>query len=164
MSILLQFLPSWIFYIMLFGGIIGTVVVIMFGMFIPLQYKMGIQVGSAMALALGPFFIGAISTEERWQLEVIKQKAEIARLQAEAEIATTKVITKYIEKKIYIKEKGHEIIKQVPIYVTKKADDNCTITNGVVELLNSAAKNEVPDSTGVVNAETRKDGTHSNKK
>ena len=131
---------------------------------IPLQYKLGIQVGAAMALAIGPFFIGAISTEERWQLEVVKQQARIAQLQAEAEIATTKVITKYVEKKIYIKEKGHEIIKQVPIYVTKQADDNCTITNGVVELLNSAAKNEVPNATGNVDAESRKDGTHSNKK
>ena len=48
---------------MLFGGIIGTVVVIMFGGLIPLQYKLGLQVGAAMALAIGPFFIGAISTE-----------------------------------------------------------------------------------------------------
>ena len=161
MSILLQFLPAWIFYVMLFGGIIGTVVVIMFGGLIPLQYKLGLQVGAAMALAIGPFFIGAISTEERWQIEVLKQKAEIARLQVEAANATAQVITKYVEKKIYIKEKGHEIIKQVPVYVTKKADDNCIITNGVVELLNSAAKNEVPPAPRNTNDGTRKDGTNS---
>lgn len=148
MSILLQFLPSWIFYIMLFGGIIGTVIIILFGMLIPLQYKLGIQVASAVALALGPFFIGAISTEERWQIEVIKQKAEIERLNGLSAQVSERVVTKYLEKKIYVKEKGHEIIKQVPIYINKQADDNCVITNGVIRLLNAAAENEIPDTTG----------------
>lgn len=154
MSILLSFLPSWIFYIILFGGIIGTVIVIMFGMLIPLQYRLGIQVGSAVALALGPFFIGAISTEERWQLEVIKQKAEIARLDALSHQVTEKIVVQYVDRKIYIKEKGHEIIKQIPVYITKKADDNCTITNGVIRLLNSAAENEIPNSSGITDART----------
>ena len=161
MSILLQFLPSWIFYLMLLGGILGTVLTIVFGMLIPLQYKLGIQIGSAVALSLSCFFIGAIATEERWQLEVLKQKARIAELEAQASHVTTQVVTKYLEKKIYIKEKGHEIIKQMPVYVTKQADDNCIITNGVVELLNSAAKNEVPATTRGINDGTRKDGTNS---
>ena len=160
MSILLSFLPAWIFYIILFGGIIGTVIVIMFGMLIPMQYKLGIQVGAAVALALGPFFIGAISTEERWQMEVLKQKAEIARLNEISANVSQQVVTKYLEKKIYIKEKGHEIVKQVPVYITQQADDNCTITNGVVSLLNSAAKNEVPDSSGITNGGATKNGTH----
>ena len=159
MSILLQFLPAWIFYIILFGGIIGTVIVIMFGMLIPMQYKLGIQVGAAVALALGPFFIGAISTEERWQMEVLKQKAEIARLNEISANVSQQVVTKYLEKKIYIKEKGHEIIKQVPIYITQQADDNCTITNGVIRLLNSAAENEVPNTTNITNGGTTKNGT-----
>lgn len=161
MSILIQFLPSWIFYVILLGGILGTVLTIVFGMLIPIQYKLGIQIGSAVALSLSCFFIGAIATEERWQLEVLKQKARIAELEAISSHVTTQVVTKYVEKKIYIKEKGHEIIKQVPIYVTKKADDNCVITNGVVELLNSAAKNEVPPATRNTNDGTRKDGTNS---
>ena len=161
MSILLQFLPSWIFYLMLLGGILGTVLTIVFGMLIPLQYKLGIQIGSAVALSLSCFFIGAIATEERWQLEVIKQKVRIAELEAQAGHVTTHVVTKYLEKKIYIKEKGHEIIKKVPVYVTKQADDNCIITNGVVELLNSAAKNEIPATTRGTNDGTRKDGTNS---
>ncbi|CAB4127356.1 hypothetical protein UFOVP84_146 [uncultured Caudovirales phage] len=58
-------------------------------------------------------------------MEILKQQAEIVRLEGLSQQVTTEVVTKYLEKKIYIKEKGNEIIKQIPVYVTQKADDNC---------------------------------------
>lgn len=151
MSLLIQFIPHWILYALLFGGIIGTVLTIIGDPIIPFQYKICIQVGSAVALAISPFFLGSISTEERWQLEVLKQKAEISRIEAESQKVTTEVVTKYLEKKIYIKEKGNEIIKKIPVYITQKSDNNCVIPNGFVRLHNDAAENKVSDPTGISN-------------
>lgn len=149
MSVIVQFLPVWIFYVLLFTGVIGTVLIMVIGGLIPIQYRSAVQILSAFCLAFGAFFIGGITNEEKWQLEVIKQQAEIARLQEQSAKVTTKIVTEYLEKKIYIKEKGREIIKQVPVYITEKADSNCIITDGFVRLHNSAAKNEVPDTSGV---------------
>ena len=147
MSVIVQFLPVWIFYVLLFAGVIGTVLIMVIGGLIPIQYRSAVQILSAFCLAFGAFFIGGITNEEKWQLEVIKQRAEIAILQEQSAQVTTKIVTEYLEKKIYIKEKGREIIKQVPVYITEKADSNCIITDGFVRLHNSAAKNEVPDTT-----------------
>ena len=64
---------------------------------------------------------------------------------ASAEV-TTKVITKYVTKIEVVKEKGNEIIKQVPVYITKDADAKCDVPNGFVVLHNSAVKNEIPNT------------------
>lgn len=158
MSILISFIPAWLFELILIAGIFGTTLIILFNPLIPLQYKLPIQVGSAIAMVISSFFIGMISSDDRWQLEVIKQQAEIQRLETESQKVTTKIVTEYVDRKIYIKDKGHEIIKKVPIYVTKKADDNCTIPNGVIQLLNASIKNEIPDSTRITDAGITKNG------
>ena len=161
MSALLDFVPTWIYYVILFAGIGGTLITILFGILIPIQFKLALQVVSTIALVIGSFFIGAESTEDRWRMEILKQQAEIVRLEGLSQQVTTEVVTKYLEKKIYIKEKGNEIIKQIPVYVTQKADDNCIITNGVVRLLNAAAKNEIPDTSSSINGGTTQNATTS---
>ena len=150
--ILLSWLPDWIFYASAFAGVIGTVLVISFGGLIPIQYKLGLQIISVFLLAIGLFFIGAISNEEQWKLKVNEMEVKVAKQEVAAAELTTEVITKYVDRVKIVEGKTHEIIKKVPVYITKKSDDNCTINNGFVSLHNSSAsQTKIPDTTRDVN-------------
>ena len=145
---LLNFLPDWIFYASTFVGIIGTVLLILFGKLIPVQYKLGLQITFVFLLAIGLFFIGAISNEESWQLKVKEMEVKVAQQELAASEITTEVITKYIDRVKIVEGKTHEIIKKVPVYITKESDDKCTINNGFVSLHNSSAsQTKIPDTS-----------------
>ena len=152
---LLNFLPDWIFYASAFVGVIGTVLIISFGNLIPIQYKLGLQMLFVILLAIGLFFIGAISNEESWQLKVKEMEVKIAKQEVVAAEITPEVITKYIDRVKIVEGKTHEIIKKVPVYITKESDDKCTINNGFVSLHNSSAgQTKIPDTTRDFNETT----------
>ena len=150
--IILSLLPDWIFYASAFAGVIGTVLVMVFGGLIPIQYKLGIQILSAFLLAIGLFFIGAISNEEQWKLKVNEMEVKVAKQEVAASELTTEVITKYVDRVKIVEGKTREIIKKVPVYITKESDDKCAINNGFVSLHNSSAsQTKIPDTTRDVN-------------
>jgi hypothetical protein len=97
---------------------------------------------------------GGISNQEKWEAKVAEVKLEMAKKETASAEVTTKVITKYVTKIEVVKEKGNEIIKQVPVYITKDADAKCDVPNGFVVLHDSASRNEVPDPTRKVDAGT----------
>lgn len=145
---LLNFLPDWIFYASTFVGIIGTVLIVSFGGLIPVQYKLGLQMLFVFLLAIGLFFIGAISNEESWQLKVKEMEVKVAQQELAASEITTEVITKYVDRVKIVEGKTHEIIKKVPVYITKESDDKCTINTGFVSLHNSSAsQTKIPDTS-----------------
>ena len=145
---LLNFLPDWIFYASTFVGIIGTVLIISFGGLIPVQYKLGLQMLFVFLLAIGLFFIGGIFNEAEWQLKVKEIEVKVAQQELASSKVTTEVITKYIDRVKIVEGKTHEIIKKVPVYITKESDDKCTINNGFVSLHNSSAsQTKIPDTS-----------------
>lgn len=152
MIFLLNFLPDWIFYASAFAGVIGTVLLILFGKLIPVQYKLGLQLLSAFLLVFGTFFIGGIFNEAEWQLKVKEMEVKVAQQELASSKVTTEIITKYIDRVKIVEGKTHEIIKKVPVYITKESDDKCTINNGFVSLHNSSAsQTKVPNSSRDVN-------------
>jgi hypothetical protein len=74
-------------------------------------------------------------------LETAQRETTEARAQRDSAQATTRVVTQTVEKVVEVKVKGDTIIQKVPVYVTEKADTGCTVTNGAVSVLNSAAAN-----------------------
>ena len=150
--ILLSWMPEWVFYASTFIGFIGTIIVMAFGGLIPIQFRLPIQVLSVFLLVGGAFFIGGITNETRWQLKVKEMEAVVAKQELAAEKITTEVITKYVDKIKIVEGKTREIIKKVPVYITKESDDKCTINNGFVSLHNSSAsQTKVPNSSRDVN-------------
>ena len=146
---LLSFLPDWIFYALLLLSVIGTFA----GTFlsnIPFiaTYAKPIQYGSIVILLFSVYMVGGIANEEGWQKKVLQQQTEIAQLkQKEAEVST-KVVTKYIDKITVVKEKNNEIAK----YINTQADGMCQLPNSFSVLHDAAAKNQLPDSAGAVDA------------
>ena len=94
---------------------------------------------------------GGVSNQERWEAKVAEVKLELAKKETASAEATVKVVTKYVTKVEVVKEKGDTIVKEIPKLISASADDACVIPNGFVLLHNSAAKNEVPDTSGTAN-------------
>ena len=156
---ILDWLPFWVFHLTVLVGLAGLAssLVLKFVPFIS-TYRLPIQVASIVILVFGVYMEGGIATQEKWEAKVAEVKLEMAKKETASAEVTTKVVTKYINKVQIVKEKGNEIIKQVPVYITKDADTKCDVPTGFVMLHDSASRNEVPDSARKI------DGTTSNVK
>ena len=151
---ILSWLPDWIFYVLTLVGITGLVIAFTIGKLIPIEYQLAVKFISTGACAFGLFMIGAISNEDIWQLKVKEMETAIAKQELAAAEVTHEVITQYVDRVKIVEGKTHEIIKKVPVYITKESDDKCTINNGFVSLHDHASKNEVPESTGSINEDS----------
>lgn len=58
--------------------------------------------------------------------------------------AADKVATNVAENKTRIEYRTKQIIKEVPVYVTTKANAGCAVTRGFVELFNASAADRLP--------------------
>jgi hypothetical protein len=145
---ILDFLPSWIFHLVLLAGVVGLFISFFAGS-IPLvnKYLLPVKVGSAFLLVFGLYMEGGISNQERWEAKVADAKIEMAKKDTASADTTTRVVTKYVTKVEVIKENGNAIIKEIPKYIDANADGQCVIPNGFILLHDSASRNEVPDST-----------------
>jgi hypothetical protein len=145
---ILDWLPFWVFHMSVVVGSIGLAASLVF-QFIPFisLYRVPLQVVSIAILVFGVYMEGGIATQEKWEAKVAQVKLEMAQKETASVETTVKVVTKYVNKVQIVKEKGNEIIKQVPVYITKDADAKCDVPTGFVVLHDSASRNEVPDAT-----------------
>ena len=152
---ILDWLPFWIFHLLVVVGFAGLAASLVLK-FIPFisTYQLPIQVASIVILVFGVYMEGGIATQEKWEARVADVKLEMAKKETASAEATVQVVTKYINKVQIVKEKGNEIIKQVPVYITKDADTKCDVPTGFVMLHDSASRNEVPDPTRKVDGTT----------
>lgn len=148
---IIDWLPNFVVHLIALAGIAGVILSFLAGFLIPKQYKLVAQVCSVIVLALGLYLEGGLSNEEKWQVKVKEMEAEIAKTEKAGAEATTKIVTKYVDRVQIVKEKGDVIVQKVPEYITKESDARCTIPNGFVVLHDAAAKGEVPNSTRDVN-------------
>ena len=100
-----------------------------------------------MLMGLSIFFLGISFSDTQFKKELDKKNQEIIKINEDAKDITNQVEIKYVFRDKIIKEKGDEIIK----YVNTKNDSDCNLHNSTIELLNSAAKNNLPDPTRATN-------------
>jgi len=132
---LLQFLPNWIFYAALIGGIFGLAL----NRYVPQIYRLYVQIGSLLAFVIGTFMSGAIYDNETWLARVREMEAKVAKAEEQAKEATAQVDakvdvqrTKIIEKQLVVKEFiDREIVKY---------DNQCVIPKEFIEVHNKAAE------------------------
>ena len=151
---IIPLLPDWFFYALPIAGIIGFIIAFTIGKLFPMKYQIALKILSAGAFVIGLYMMGSIGNEKKWQLKVKEMEAKVAKQEVAAAEVTTEIITKYVDRIKIVEGKTHEIIKKVPIYITKESDDKCVINNGFVILHDNAAKNEVPESTGTANEDS----------
>lgn len=109
---------------------------------------------AAASVLSGAFFTGKSYERRGWEVKVAEANAEINRLTQESKIVTEKIVTEYKDKIKYI-TKIEKV--NVPIYITKEADDKCIVSNGAITVINAAAKNEeTPAADNKVNEDSNK--------
>jgi len=127
-----------------------------FTVFLPLVKTYGLLMRTVgIILLIGSVYLyGGYGTEMKWRAEAAKLKADMDRKVALSEKQSKQIVTKYIVQTKVIKEKG-DAIKKLSQHV-KEADAKCIVPKSFVLLHDSAAKNEVPDtSTGVNGSASR---------
>ena len=139
---LLQWLPNWIFYLILIIGILGFLITYLLK-FVPIpaiyMYKAPIQIVSVLMIVIGVYMAGSIANEEAWQAKVKEVEAKLAEAEAKGAIETVRIVEKVVVQKQVIKEKGQEVVKFVDREVVK-FDNKCEIPPPFVEAHNKAAE------------------------
>lgn len=146
---MLDFLPNWLFHLVVIIGLAG-VVVGQFFVFIPFirQYLLPIRVVSIIILAIGVYFEGGISNEEKWLARVHELELKIKEAEVKSAQVNTQIVTKYVDRVKVIKEKQDARVEYVDRFITKESDAKCDVPNAFVVLHDSASKNELPPGPG----------------
>ena len=98
------------------------------------------------------------SVYDQYKLDQQKHQTELLRklsvYKDKQQEVTTKVVTKYIDRVVTVKEKGETLVREVPIYVSEVDDAGCTIPVGFGRLWNKANSTDlpVPESAGRADA------------
>lgn len=119
---------------------------------IPWPYRLLALAVLAAALVAFGWVKGAGHVQAVWDAAVVKQSLATARVQQRQADATVQVVTKYVDRVQVVREKGADIIKEVPVYVTREADAACVLPRGFVRLHDAAAANEIPGPAGSADA------------
>jgi len=139
---ILQWLPNWLFYVILILGLIGFLITYLLK-FIPIpaiyMYKAPIQIVSVIMIVIGVYMAGSIANNEAWEAKVKEVQSKLAEAEARGAIETVKIVEKVVVQKQVIKEKGQEVVKFVDREVVK-FDNKCEIPPPFVEAHNKAAE------------------------
>ena len=112
---------------------------------IPWPYRCLALVLLAAALIGFGWIKGAGHVQAQWDAAVQQQALQAAAARERQAQATVKVVTEYVDRVRFVREKGDTIIKEVPVYVPAQADAACTINRGFVRLHDAAAAGELPE-------------------
>ena len=139
---ILQWLPYWIFYVILGAGLVGYFATYLMR-FIPIGavyvYRVPIQIVSLVLIGFGTYMLGGIANDEAWQARVKEMEAKVAESEQKSAKENVKIVEKVVVKTEIIRQKGNEIIKYVDREIVKY-DDKCEIPKEVVTVVNKAAE------------------------
>jgi len=133
---ILQFLPSWLFYLTLLAGI-AAFLVAYFLKVLP-QAKL-VQVVSAAVVAFSLYMIGAIANNDAWLARVKELEVKVAEAEAKSATTNTEIVQKTFVKTQIVRERGQDIVKYVDREVVK-FDTNCVIPQEFVTAHNRSAE------------------------
>lgn len=139
---ILKWLPDWIFYGLLFLGVIGYVATYLLK-FIPIPamyvYKTPIQLVSIFLIVIGVFMSGAIHNEETWQKRVQELEVKLAEAQVNSSKENVRIVEKVTTKTQVIKENTDKNIKYIDREVVKY-DNTCVLPKEFIKAHNDAAQ------------------------
>ena len=143
---IISILPDWVFHVIFFAGMFGIIAGFLLG-FVPVvkQYKLPIQIISILVFSFGMFMEGALSDSLAWQMRVKEVEAKLAKAEAESAKENTKIVTKIVTQKEYIKTRGkdinHYIDREIVKHDIKFAPGGvCEIPKEFIKAHNDAAQ------------------------
>lgn len=119
---------------------------------VPLPYRLLALVLLAIALVGFGWVKGAEHVQGKWDAAISKQSEQVSSVKVKQAEAATQVVTQYVDRVQVVRQKGADIIKEVPIYVPAQADAACVLSRGFVSLHDAAAAGSIPDPAGGADA------------
>lgn len=154
---LLSFIPDWLVHIAALVSLLGSVFLPGILSFIPELNSLKIFIIRAVLIVLVAFSFfaeGINASDARWEQKVAEQNVKIAQLETKAAEITNKVVADTAEKVENVKTVTKEIVKKVPVYITKEVDRNCDVPNSFVRLHDAAVNVQVPGAASVSDGDT----------
>lgn len=144
---ILKWLPDWIFYIILLVGVAGFIATYILRLLpIPglFMYRSVIQIVSVALIVIGTFMSGAIYDNNSWMAKVKELELKVAESEKKSAEKNTEIVEKVVNKTVFVKEKGDDIIRYVDREVVKKEEvikfvENCPIPKDIIDAHNAAA-------------------------
>lgn len=138
---ILEWLPSWIFYLILLIGLIGFLVTYLLK-FIPIpalyMYRTPIQIVSVILIVYGVYMAGSIANNEAWEAKVKEVQTKLAEAEAQGAKETIKIVEKVVVQEKIVRQRGQDIVQYVDREVVKY-DNKCEIPTPFVDAHNQAA-------------------------
>lgn len=136
---ILQFLPDWVFHLILLVGLLGlgASFVLKFIPFV-VQYKVPIQVAASILIVIGVYMEGAISNQAWWEARVAEAELRVAKAEALAAEANGKIEYKIVEKTKVVEVVDRRVQQQIQD-LAAKMDQRCYVIPEVNTILNDAA-------------------------
>lgn len=139
---ILEWLPNWIFYLILLIGLVGFLITYLLK-FIPIpalyMYRTPIQLLSVIFMVIGVYMSGSIANNEAWEAKVKEVQAKLAEAEAQSAKETIKIVEKVVVQEKIIRQRGQDIVTYVDREVVKY-DNKCEIPPPFVDALNKAAE------------------------
>lgn len=133
---ILQFLPNWIFYLLLLTGVVAFLVTHFVKVLPNAQL---IKLASVVTVIVSVYMIGAISNNDVWLAKIKDLEVKVAEAEAKSAAANTDIVEKIVVKTQVVKQRGQDIIKYVDREVVKY-DTTCVIPKEFVLIHNKAAE------------------------
>ena len=149
---LFNYIPSFFIYIMFALGLVmylfSELATVRIAQIIPTSVLTPAlaRIIGVVIMGVSIFLLGISFSDTEFKKEIDKKNAQIAKINEDAKDITNQIEIKYVDRDRIIKEKGDEIIK----YVGTKNDADCNLHNSTIELLNAAAKNNLPNPTRAI--------------
>jgi hypothetical protein len=136
---LLQWLPNWVFHLILLVGLLGLGASFLLKFFPSVSpYKVLIQVVASLMIVLGVYMEGAISNQAWWELRIAEAEARVAKAEALAAEANGKIEYKIVEKVKVVEVVDRKVQQQIKD-LANKMDERCYIIPEVNTIHNDAA-------------------------
>ena len=133
---ILQFLPNWIFYLLLLTGV-AALLVTHFVKVLPNAQL--IKLASVATVIVSIYMIGAISNNDAWLAKIKDLEVKVAEAESKSATTNTDIVEKIVTKTQIVKQRGQDIVRYVDREVVKY-DTTCVIPKEFVVIHNKAAE------------------------
>lgn len=138
---ILNWLPDFVFHLILVAGILALVA----GYFLDNIPIIGtnaktIQVAGILLTVVGVWFEGGMSRDNYYQQKIVELQAKIAKAEVASAEANAKLSEQLANNQILIKENA-ALNRQRLGQQAQQLNQQCTINQNVIDIINDAAKN-----------------------
>ena len=156
MSWLVNFLPEWVFHIVIFLGISSLIASAILKKLPALYtYSFISYLTGLFLIVSGVWFEGALNEKTNWEEKVKELETKVQVAEARSQQVNTIIETQLVERVKIVKDTKNAN-KETAKLIARQLDDRCVVPESTVVLINSASQNEVARSSSST------DGTTSN--